>query len=283
MNEGDYMNSIETRKERAFQLYMNGMSIAKASSSAGIDERTLSRLLRKRDIDTSRNSRKYVYNEDYFETIDTEEKAYWLGFIYADGCIRENQGKEKSKGLGLEISLKEIDKSHLEKFIKSIGCNDESIIKKKIVKLKEKEYISYRVVINSTKMCRDLISKGVTPRKSLTLKFPTKNIVSDELLRHFIRGYSDGDGNIGVRNTKRYVNCPRVTILGTEDFLAVLKTVLNKRLNITDVKLYLKQNSKAYYYQKTGDDAREILRYMYDGASIYLDRKYEDFKQIFAV
>jgi hypothetical protein len=274
------MDELEIKKEKAYGLYMKGLSITKASNEVGIDERTLTRLLKKRNIDTTIHSRKYRFNEDYFEKIDTEEKAYWLGFIYADGCVRENQGKGKNKGLGLEISLKESDKSHLEKFIKNIQCYDKSIIKKKVIKLKEKEYVAYRIVINSTKMCKDLISKGVYPRKSLTLKFPTKEIVSDELLKHFIRGYFDGDGNVGVRNTHGYVNCPRVTLLGTEDFLIVLKMIFEKDLKVSNVKLQLKHNNKAFSYQKTGDDARRILRYMYDGASVYLERKYDVHKRI---
>lgn len=274
------MKDIDKRKEIALNLYLNGMSITQSSLNAGIDERTLSRLLKNKGIDTRRCVRKYIYNESYFENIDTEEKAYWLGFIYADGCIREKQGKGKNKGLGLEISLKESDKKHLEKFIKSIECNDENIIKKKIVNLNNKQYVSYRVVINSTKMCKDLISKGAYMRKSLKLKFPTKNIVSDELVRHFIRGYFDGDGNIGLRNTQRYVNCPRITLLGTEDFLYVLKMIFENTLGVTNVNLQLKRNNRAFSYQKTGNDARKILNYMYNRANIYLDRKYEIFKQI---
>jgi hypothetical protein len=226
---------------------------------------------------------KYHFDENYFENIDTETKAYWLGFIYADGCIRENQGKGKNKGLGLEISLKESDRQHLEKFITDIGCSDMSIIKKKIVNLKGKEYTSYRIVINSTKMCKDLISKRVFLRKSLKITFPTKDIVRDELINHFIRGYFDGDGNIGIRNTQRYTNCPRITVLGTEDFLIVLKTIFENELEVSNVKLQLKKNNKAFSYQKSGNDSRKILKYMYDGASIYLDRKYKIFEQIFAV
>lgn len=226
---------------------------------------------------------KYHFNEDYFKDIDTEDKAYWLGFIYADGCIRENQGRGKNKGLGLEISLKESDRGHLAKFISDIGCNDESIIKKKIVKLKGKEYTSYKIVINSTKMCRHLISKGVFLRKSLKLIFPTKSIISDKYINHFIRGYFDGDGNIGIRNTHRYANNPRVTFIGTEDFLILLKAIFEKDLSVTNVKLQMKRGSKAFSYQKSSNDARKILKYMYDGASIYLDRKYKIFKQVFAV
>ncbi|QWI10073.1 UPF0175 family protein [Bacillus mycoides] len=274
------MNELEMKKEKAYDLYMKGLSIGKASNEAGIDERTLSRLLKKRNIDTTIHSRKYRFNEDYFKKIDTEDKAYWLGFIYADGCVRENQGKNKNKGLGLEISLKESDKSHLEKFINQLGIRDSSIIKRRVIKLKNKEYVAYKVVINSTKLCKDLITNGATPRKSLTLQFPSKEIIQDDLLNHFIRGYFDGDGNVGVRNTQRYKNCPRITVLGTEAFLSDLKNHLEEVFQVTSVKIQRKKDNKAFSYQKTGNDARKILSYMYNGASVYLERKYEEYKRI---
>lgn len=271
---------MEAKKEKAYELFLSGMSITKASKEAGIDERTLSRLLKKRNIDTKVHSRKYRFNEDFFEKIDTENKAYWLGFIYADGCIRENQGKDKNKGLGLEITLKEEDRLHLEKFIAHIGISDNSIIKDKLSKAKGKEYKSCKVVINSTKMCKDLISLGATQRKSLTLKFPKEQCLNIEFHKHFLRGYFDGDGNIGVRNTQRYRDCPRITLLGTEDFLNSVKSFCESNLGVSNVKLQSRKNGNVYTYQKTGDNAKEILRYMYDGASIYLERKYKIYEQI---
>ncbi|MDE1406996.1 hypothetical protein [Bacillus licheniformis] len=273
---------MEAKKLKAYELFVYGMSIAKASKEVGIDERTLSRYLKSKGVDTKRNSRKHIYDESYFKIIDTEEKAYWLGFIYADGCVRANQGNMKNKGLGLEITLQELDKEHLFKFAKCLKL-DESVVKKRASKSNEKCYNSYRITLTSTKMCNYLINKGVTLRKSLTLEFPSTEIINEELQRHFIRGYFDGDGNIGLRNTQRYKNCPRVTLLGTENFLNDTKNLFEDILNVTNVKLQLKQNNKAFSYQKSGNDARKILRYMYDGASIYLDRKYKIYEQIFAV
>lgn len=271
---------MEDRKIKAYELFLDGMSITKASKEVGVDERTLSRFLKSKGIDTKRNSRKYNFDENLFETIDTEEKAYWLGFIYADGCIRANQGNNKNKGLGLEIGLQDSDKQHLVKFANYLNL-DQSIVKSRISKSKGKEYESCRIVLGSTKMCNDLIKLGATMRKSLTLTFPSEELIPKELHRHFIRGYFDGDGNIGIRNSQRYINCPRVTFLGTENFIIDMKTLFNKELNTTDVKIQLKKDNKAFSYQKSGEDARKILRYMYDGASIYLERKYKVYEQVF--
>lgn len=273
------MNIIE-KKEKAYELFMNGMSIAKSSKKVGIDEKTLSRYLRSKNVDTKIHSRKYKFNEDYFKEINTEEKAYWLGFIYADGCVNETiKNKGKNKVLNLEILLKLEDKYILEKFINYLGITDKSIIKNKSVKLKGKNYDACKVSICSTKLCKDLINLGVTPRKSLTLIFPKEEMVCDNLLRHFIRGYFDGDGNIGIRNTSSFKNLPRISVLGTEKFLNSLKNIYESKLNVTSVKLYSRKGNEALTYQKTGDDARSILRYMYEGASVYLVRKYKIYEQ----
>ena len=58
----------------------------------------------------------YNYNEKYFEEINTERKAYWLGFLYADGYIEPIYRKEKIKAYRIEVGLSIIDKNTLEKF-----------------------------------------------------------------------------------------------------------------------------------------------------------------------
>ena len=84
----------------------------------------------------------YVFNEDFFETIDSEEKAYWLGFIYADGYIT---GDDRCG-----IALKNIDNIHLEKFKKSIDSNHKISVYKS----------QYNENCNITEYCRIiLISK----------------------------------------------------------------------------------------------------------------------------
>lgn len=99
---------------------------------------------------------------DFFKTIDTEEKAYWLGFIAADGNIRKNL-------LACSIELKLSDKGHLEKFAE---CFDGYYRVEEL----QREYPSARIQIYSKQCCLDLAQYGVTPTKSLTLKIRTELI-----------------------------------------------------------------------------------------------------------
>ena len=75
-------------------------------------------ILKKHNI-KCKSSKKYTFDENFFKNIDTEDKAYWLGFFYADGCVRVRKESSESK---LKLSIKDID--HLEKFKKSLNGNN---------------------------------------------------------------------------------------------------------------------------------------------------------------
>lgn len=62
------------------------------------------------------------YNRHIFDIIDSQEKAYWLGFIIADGYLNVDRRM-------LRIKLGDKDKNHLEKFIKFLGGNIEDMLK----------------------------------------------------------------------------------------------------------------------------------------------------------
>lgn len=147
-------------------------------------------------FDTTRTSKKY--NEHIFDTIDTEEKAYWLGYIYADGYI--NNPKPRTTGqidYNFELCSKGDDIEHMKKFANFIELENPL----KITKADNKGHTRCRVCLSSRHLWETLNSYGCTPKKSLTLKFPNESIFKDlSLIRHFIRGYFDGDGCISFGN-----------------------------------------------------------------------------------
>jgi intein/homing endonuclease len=134
-----------------------------------------------------------------FDVIDTEEKAYWLGFIYADGYI-----ETESNRFGIGISIK--DYGHLVKFnsfMKYLGNNIKTKISKQKYKgeLKEKEICFWRVSDKHLK--ESLIKQGCFEKKSLILEFPK---IPAKLVKHFIRGYFDGDGCVSYYQNKTYIS-----------------------------------------------------------------------------
>lgn len=249
---------LQEKKELGLKLWKEGKSLTKIEKELNISRPTITKYIKSLGYEITNPSKKYNYNENFFKVIDTEEKAYWLGFIYADGCIND-----RGKQMTLEITLKSRDRLHLKRFINTIK-GDENQLTEKLVKLNGKEILTYRVSVNSTQMCKDLIKHGATPRKSLTLKFPEH--LDGGLLRHFVRGYLDGDGCID------YPRC-RINVVGTKEFLESLQDYFES-LGSTRTKITQKAGNKAYSFEKGGNGARIILAELYGNSSIYLERKY---------
>lgn len=224
---------------------------------------------------------KYTYNENYFKEIDTEEKAYWLGFLYADGCITRFYRNEKLKAMSLELTLQSNDIEHLKKFLKSLDSNV-PIQNKKI----KNKYNASRVVINCTSMCRDLINLGCTPQKSLILEFPNENILPLKYINHFIRGYFDGDGGVFYgeydafdkkvnKDYHTYSYCCYFS--GTESMLKSISCILNdNNIKTTPIK---KDNRNNVYDLRIYDPSNieNFKNYIYNNASVYLSRKLDKF------
>ena len=214
----------------------------------------------------SQGARKHKFNERYFENIDSEEKAYWLGFIAADGCVYKNKQSYR-----LQINLKGSDIDHLKKFQKAI-CSDYKITEKKVGKAQSN---TCQLKINSTKMCNDLIKNNIIERKSIIFEPP---ILNKNLMRHFIRGYFDGDGWITSykrKDSNGYRN--EVGIIGGKKalnyFIDFLPKGFSKYEKYKDDKIIQISGSSI----KT---ISETYNYLYENATIFLDRKKNVFENI---
>lgn len=198
-------------------------------------------------------------NINLFKNIETEYDAYWLGFLYADGNVSNKENK-------IELSLSMCDYSHIEKFKKYVGLNNK-------ICFREKQQ-AYRFSFRSYEIKDNLINNGCIPKKSLILQFPDKNQVPDELLRHFMRGYFDGDGCFCNTNC-----CFEASFLGTEDFI---NGFLKRGPDIFTKSNYGIYNGSASKkikkYSVYRHNIKEFLNYLYKDANIYLDRKYEHYQ-----
>lgn len=221
---------------------------------------------------------KYFVNQDYFKTIDNEWKAYWLGFLYADGCNRI--GKRGTKNVFvLSTALALIDKCHLEKLNSSL--QSDAPINEYDVKLNGNIYKSVKLSICNKEICIDLDKLGCTPKKSLTLKFPTEEQVPKHLIRHFIRGYFEGDGCIHINIQNRTVI---VNILGTYSMLEKMNEIFQKELNISSRTIKQKKDNKAYDISISGIPTIELFyKYLYKDCNIYLERKLKKFDTLFCL
>ena len=204
--------------------------------------------------------RKYNCNYDYFKEIDTEDKSYWLGFLYADGSIHKTKHT-------MDLVLSINDKEHLYK----VNNYLESTYP---IKIERNKYV--KLTIHNKYFGELLIDKGCIPTKSLKLNFPTNKQVPSHLIRHFIRGYFDGDGCICNRIVNEYMkSC--INILGTYDFLTGVATSLpNDEVSVKQRHGYKIHNITIYNKL----EIIKIFHYFYDDSTVYLERKYNKFLEM---
>lgn len=163
---------------RAIDLYSSGQSIALVSHALGTNTGVIHRLLHRSAIKTRSSSHKaYALNHEFFSTIDTPEKAYWLGFLSADGNV---------SGTRVQINLK--DREHLEKFKAAVGSTAP------VKRYFKGSYELFKIAFRSKRMVEDLARYTVGPRKSFSVQ-PWHG--ATELLPHYWRGCVDGDGWVG--------------------------------------------------------------------------------------
>lgn len=251
---------IEKLEKPMKEYLTTNISLRNLSAKYGINRQMISGFMLGRGIDIY--SKKSNVNNYAFQSIETEEQAYWLGFLYADGCIHQYKTSKI-----IELTLQKQDYSHLVQFARFVDFGGE-------IKYREKQQ-AYRVSFGSAKMFDDLVKLGCVQRKSLILTFPDESIVPKELQRHFIRGYFDGDGHLGIVLTAHYLFRKTVSLLGTKEFLSKLLEVLPFEVGAVNIIKKCKNNdSNNYYFQLRKEESKLFLDYIYKDSSIYLTRKY---------
>lgn len=257
-----FLNLDETE---IIELYKKD-SIEKISKKFNISHNTVKTRLVKNNIEI-RPNRKYFFDESIFEKVDCEWKAYYLGFFYADAGLTK---------LNIKFSLHEKDKEivyKLNDLIFNNECNvkyspEKIYISKKTGKTYKNSAQNY-ITLNSKKLVTDLCNLGCGLKKSLTLKFPTESQVSEKYMSHFIRGYFDGDGCIQKQSFQ---------IISSDDFCNALQRYLYNKLKI---KSYLRKCDKvSRIFVHKHNDITQLKKYIYDDATIYLNRKHTKFLEL---
>jgi hypothetical protein len=240
-------------------LYEAGISSDEIAAQYGCDRTTIYYWLNKLGCARSNAEakRKYHVNHEVFASVDTEAVAYWLGFLFADGCIyRKNDGGNPR----LSLALAEADKDHLHKFNAFMSSNHPIHYdgRRKCVRL---EFVS-------AKLFEDLRAWGCRPNKSLHLHLPR---LSFPLMQHFIRGYFDGDGSA---YTSGQYNTPNLSFCSNVEFLEGIANCIFVKTN-AEGNLYKHTTSDTYYLVYRGEyKVQAVVRYLYNDATIWLERKY---------
>ena len=253
--------------EKIISLYQQNVSLRNIEKECGISRTTISRMLERLGIKQTKGNhyRKYFFNFNFFETIDNELKAYWLGFMYADGCIHKiNKYGEQE----LSLVLQKEDEEILVHFCQDLESTYP--IRYDYSKNNKNKNCSVQAICHwrSQKTVDDLKKLGCVENKSLIFEFPNIMQVPEKYIFHFIRGYFDGDGSISSYNDNYIIN-----FVGTENFIKKLSTYFDGGSVYPD-----KRKTNSWYFNINGNlQVLKAFHQMYDNSERFLQRKYNKF------
>lgn len=251
--------AAEQDEKLVCKMYLDGKSIDKIAKTFGTSIHPIKRILKKYNIVVRKPyeqsyCRKYEFKFDFFKEVN-QLSSYWAGFIAADGNLDGNL---------VQLNLNARDYGHLELLAYDLGLDKKPCLYSSKDNRREC-YLSF-----SSKEIVDGLIKNflVTGLKSCRLELPP---LDDENLRHYIRGYFDGDGCLKIEDTSSGIVL-RIEILGTEEFLLQIKTVLVNKLSVSDTEI--RQAAGIKSLQWGGKQISSILNWLYKEPSYrYLSRK----------
>jgi len=237
--------------------YKKGESIAELARHYSVHRKAIRYWLKKRGT-YIKPYEKYTINAKAYEKIDTESKAYVLGFIYADGSIVGN---------ALQIAVHPKDKEILRVVLMTLKSSHP--IKKYYY---NQSYAVSRIYIKNKKLACLLKKHGVMERKTNRLTVPEIKIHT----RHFMRGYFDGDGSISGTNYRPYFS-----VTGHLPFISEFQEKLMKYCGLNKTKIHYYKHTSAVSLGYCGrKQLRKIFHFLYDDATVFLRRKKEKFNKV---
>jgi hypothetical protein len=185
-------------------------------------------------------------------------QAYIAGLLAADGNVLERQRR-----VSLELSVRDRELVHL--------VRDELAPGFPVRQRKRQNGVeSVTFAITSTELCADLARLGITPRKSLTLRWPER--LHQAFGRFFLLGYFDGDGFVTWSRNGAYVY-PRWGLCGTEMFLSAAMRFISDQVQISPRRVRSEKGKAMHVLYVNGADALIVDRWIHSGTRLGLDRK----------
>lgn len=244
-------------------LHNKGNTAREIARSLNYDVQVIGSLLkrmgRKNMIGVHKKGLRYNIDHTLFDQIDTEAKAYYLGWLASDGAVVGN---------AITIQLKDTDAYILKPF-RDLVC-PEKCLHTYTTKFNSNQV---RLVWKSSKTVESLAKLGIHPRKSLTMGKIASNL-STEFVHHFIRGYFDGDGWIS-KSTYRKNKRVSIGMIGTKKFLEDVHKCIGLPVGKINPVKNINNLCRLIYCGKSR--MYELKNYLYKDATLYLHRKKDKF------
>ena len=257
---------------QALVFYNNGNNSMNAAKKANIGRNSFRKYLKKNNLLKKEViiQKDKTYDRNFFEKLDTEEKAYWFGFVYADGCV--SYDTTHTGALCIEISKK--DKSHLLKLLQSMNSNAKIKYRMRTWRNGHTSEMC-SIAFNSAKIAKDLIQKGCIPNKTYDGKIKKGIFKTNALKVAFLRGYIDGDGFIS-KNAHTY--CTSIVVHNHN----IMNYLLRMIIELTEVIPIVKWEEDKFggAYRLRIQNKKDFFKYLdiiYKDAHIYMDRKYNNY------
>lgn len=251
------------------ECYLKGMPLEEISKKFSVSCETLSNRIANNKWTPGKRKTKYTCDESFFDEIDNEHKAYWLGFLYADGYILSKRGENESQAFGFAISVKDIEL--FEKFKNDLKSNHPVKVYKNTTSSFSNDSSYGRIIITSQHMVDMLKKYGMNENKTYTITMPP---LKEELIPHFIRGFSDGDGSIIISHNSDGTIKYYWSITSTKEMCQDILNYINKP-SLKMRQRYPEREVNNWTIEISGNkQVPKILSKIYANSSIYLERKY---------
>jgi len=267
-----YRNYSELTKEEkdiiVADYFSSKLTVKELGKKYMLTNRTMPLILKERGIKSNRKNR-YTLNESYFKHCDTERKAYWLGYLYADGFVGDEHYNN------IVFSQKQTDGYVIEQFAKDIEFTGQLRVSQPSAGTFENGLPQVVINFSSPTMARDLKKLNMFPRKSMTMELLPP--IAPQLMRHFVRGYFDGDGSIheSIRNyyKGREYYSYHWNIIGTLPFNLKVASLLPVKSSMRDSHT----PEMKYLNIDSNKKIKELYHFLYDDATFFLKRKHDIF------
>lgn len=262
---------LKSDVEDICSLYEQGKS-AKEIMSKYADkikcENTVINIVTRNGIQARPRGTHVEFDVNYFEKIDSEEKAYFLGLFLTDGNVHKM--KRNTDQYRIQIDLKYQDEYIIKRFKDAIHSNNQ------VSHYNKNGRNEAIFAIHSTKMANDLRAYGIYENKTFDAELCYK--VPYELFKHYIRGIFDGDGTVYVRNNKKQQFA--FGFYGTHKLVQQVQEYLNEQIGMTKNSIYDKE-TVSFILNSKKQDVINFYKFIYSDASIYLTRKKQVFENYF--
>lgn len=242
-----------------------------------VDISTIYNVLKRLKIKPITPKRIYRYkcDEAFFSKINTEQKAYWVGFITADGFC-SHKGSYKC----LSIKLSVLDEAHLALFVRHINGN----FPVRKIKVITGDLAEVRIY-NPSQLAEDLCANhGMDNHKTFTIDWDkiVKHI-PENLMRFFLLGFNDGDGTFYTENTKGKGRIRFETGCKVRDFMEKMNNYLIEKAGIQSQKvMYHKGKDFWRVGRSKRSDIEKLYSYFYKDTTIFLKRKKDKVKNFYS-